>query len=334
MSVALRLCNLALGLALIVVMLGAWTRLNDAGLSCPDWPGCYGHWVLPTDEQGLLRAQAQYPAIPLDDTKGWLEMVHRYAASLLGLTIIVLAAWGWRAPQISRGAFGLMLLLALLVIVQGVFGMLTVTLKLVPQIVTLHLLGGLLTLGMLMVVRHVLVRPGVGVRVHQGLRYSLQLGLVLLFVQIALGGWTSANYAGWACNGWPHCSAEGRAGYNFKEGFRLPEIDGVSHEGGSKSLEARAAIQMTHRIGALVVTLYLGLICVCCMRIRWLRGAALGVIGTLLGQSLLGVANVVFGLPLWLAMAHHIGAVLLLASSLWLYMCMVKPAREVCDVGQ
>lgn len=334
MRSALRVCNLTLGLALLVVLLGAWTRLNDAGLGCPDWPGCYGHWVLPSDEQGLLNAQAYYPGQPLDSGKGWLEMVHRYAAASLGMMIVVMTLWAWRSERIRGYPLRLLVVLTVLVIVQGVFGMLTVTLKLLPQVVTLHLLGGLLTLTLLLLLRQALIASRSGPAASTGLRRAVQIGLMMLFVQIALGGWTSANYAGWACTGWPQCNPLEATHYDFKEGFSLSAPSGVSHEGGNKPQEARAAIQMVHRTGAWVVSAYLGVICWYGMRSAHLRRPALGVATVLVLQSISGIANVLLGLPLWLAMIHHAGVVLLLVCLLWLYASVGVRTREVAYAGQ
>ena len=207
MERVIRLCHIAILLALVVVLLGAWTRINDAGLGCPDWPGCYGEMILPVDKTKLESAQQLYPDQPLVEAKGWLEMVHRYAAGILGLMIAALAYLGWKERY--RNDYPLLLSFGLLVLVilQAAFGMWTVTMKLLPQVVTLHLLGGLLTLSLLFVLRYKLKRIYQQVKPPGPVRHKrwIVIGAALLFGQIMLGGWTSSNYAGWACTDWLVC---------------------------------------------------------------------------------------------------------------------------------
>lgn len=320
---AIRLSNLAIGLALVVVFLGAWTRLNHAGLGCPDWPACYGEWILPSGGEAFDVAQQRYPDQPIEAAKGWLEMIHRYAAGLLGMLILGMAALAWKKRELTGYPVRLTFAVLALVIVQAVFGMWTVTLKLLPQIVTLHLLGGLLTLSLLVLIRQHLGRVTASTSdasVQQPFveRRWVKLGVVLLFGQIMLGGWTSANYAGWACIDWIQCDRSHEFELDFNEGFALPAINGQNHEGGLKSLEARAAIQTVHRIGALVVSVYLlGLAFTLIRRygLLWPSGLLVALVA---GQNLLGILNVVLGVPISLAIAHHAGAVLLLVSLLWL----------------
>ncbi len=318
------LSSFAIGLALLVVLLGGWTRLNDAGLGCPDWPGCYGTMVLPSDQQQLQQAQQAYPDVPLDPAKGWLEMIHRYAAASLGLVILSLALMALRRRSEAGYPVKLSLGLLVLVIVQGVFGMWTVTMKLLPQVVTLHLLGGLTTLALLIRLRQRLATDiQLGTRADRGVgigyRSAVKVGFLLLFLQFALGGWTSSNYAGWACTHWLQCEAGESIRPDYVGGFSLPELGEHSFEGGLLPREARAAIQIVHRVAAVVLVAYLLLLGVLALRQRMMRSPALLLMVVVLLQSLLGIANVIYALPLHLAVAHHGGAVLLLISLLWLY---------------
>ncbi|MBV1790762.1 COX15/CtaA family protein [Marinobacterium sp. D7] len=316
-----RLVNIAIVLALIVVLLGGWTRLNDAGLGCPDWPTCYGHIVLPPQEKVAEQIGVNFPGHQVDLRKGWLEMIHRYAASTLGLLILLQAMLAWKQKAITGCPVQLSLLLLVLVIVQGIFGMWTVTLKLVPWVVTLHLLGGLTTLALLVRLRQSLSRNRN--RQSRGERGRVDPSLVLLmtvlFVQIALGGWTSSNYAGWACDHWLSCQGDQRVEYDFREGLNPVLPLGPNYEGGLLPAPARAAIQMTHRAGALMLLSTLVLVS---WRLRKVAAIApwLSLCWGLMGlQVLLGVLNVIWQLPLALAVAHHAGAVALLLAVVGLY---------------
>lgn len=318
------LINLAVVLALLVVMLGGWTRINDAGLGCPDWPGCYGHIVLPGSEEALAQAQALYPDQPLVAGKGWLEMVHRYAASSLGLLVLWLAWLGWKRRADRRYPAGLSIALLLLVCVQGAFGMWTVTLKLLPIIVTLHLLGGLVILSLLVLLRFRILSWRQVAAGASGAERTLRgkswivLATFALFGQIALGGWTSANYAGWACTDWLQCERGGAQTLDFVAGF-TPALDtGPNYQGGHMPRDARAAVQMTHRAGAVVVVVLVATMIWRLGRAGWSRGSLMLVGGLVVLQVALGVANIIYAVPIPLAMAHHGGAVVLLLSLVWL----------------
>ncbi|RDE24523.1 heme A synthase [Motiliproteus coralliicola] len=351
----LRLARLALLLAILVVLLGGWTRLNDAGLSCPDWPGCYGELILPGSAQGQALAQLRYPLIPIDSARAWLEMSHRYLAAGLGLNILLLAVVAARQSAHVRRRDGgryprrLSYLLLGLVIVQGLFGMWTVTLKLLPQVVTLHLVGGLLTVSLLVLLNQSLLRIQLQSRSDSSYRRTAAsdagptavgssvkrwsgIAVLMLLIQVALGGWTSSNYAGWACPHWFSCQQVDAAGQtvalDYQAAFILPSADQQSFLGGRKSPQARAAIQMTHRGMALLLVLYLGVLMLRFWRHERLRAASVLVVGVALLQALLGGLNVIYGLPLWLAFGHHLGALLLLLSLLRLYRLSGLSARE------
>ncbi|BBB28273.1 COX15/CtaA family protein [Neptunomonas japonica] len=328
------LVNSALLLALVVVLLGGWTRINYAGLGCPDWPGCYGSLILPSEPIQLQQLQSAFPNQPIDTYKGWLEMTHRYAAGTLGLLILGIALLNYknRNTELSLGYLPLALLV--LVTIQALFGMWTVTLKLLPPIVTLHLLGGLLTLTLLFILQAKLRRiraavcstvskktdPSHSLRVFSITRFKILIGVILLFIQLALGGWTSANYAGWACSDWILCNHNADTTLDFVRGFELSTDIEANYEGGLLSLEARAAIQMTHRGMALLLIAYL-------LWLSWNLHKLSGVFKRpvqlvlllTITQAGLGIANVIWAVPLPLATAHHAGAVGLLLAMLWLY---------------
>ncbi len=320
---SLQLSRVAVGLTLVVVLLGGWTRLNDAGLSCPDWPGCYGEVVLPAsaNASGLALAQARFPQVPLDLARGWIEMSHRYLAATLGLIIAALAALALR--QRAQSGYPVFLSGALLgvVVLQALFGMWTVTLKLLPQVVTLHLLGGVLTLALLwrLQQRLRLRVKGRSAAARSPYRAGIGLGVLVLLIQIGLGGWTSSNYAGWSCSHWLFCDSNQTQRLDFTAGFSLPSVDQRSHQGGQLPQEARAAIQMTHRGAGLMLAVYLLGLSVWLFRRAALRRATGLVLLLLTLQLLLGGLSVQFGLPLWLAFAHHAGAVMLLLALLRLY---------------
>lgn len=305
-------------LALVVVVLGAYVRLSDAGLGCPDWPGCYGHLVLPGGEDVRATAQARYPERLLESGKAWREMIHRYAASTLGLCILLAAALAWTNRRDPAQPVRLPLVLLGVVIFQGLLGMWTVTLLLKPVIVMAHLLGGLTTLGLLV---WLLLegRRGTGGKMARGrvLPGFLAAGLVVLIVQIALGGWTSANYAALACPDIPTCQGSWWPPQaDFAEGFILWRGLGINYEFGVLDAPSRVAIHFTHRIGALITFLVLGGIGLLSLR-RFsgpIRRAAMLVIGLVVVQVAIGAGIVWFGLPLPLATAHNAGAALLLLS--------------------
>src|SRR5690554_395841 len=260
-----RLALWATALACVVVVLGAFTRLSDAGLGCPDWPGCYGHLTWPTTHEHVVAAEALFPEAPVEHDKTWPEMVHRYFAGGLGLLILALCAltW-WRSQTCSEQlpkwhALGLLVL----VVVQAAFGMWTVTLKLWPQVVTAHLLGGFATLSLLwlLVQRFSTWRWRLSPLVLAGLqqlRPLVYLALVLVTGQIALGGWVSANYAALACVDFPRCHNEWWPEMDFVHAFNLAQTVGPNYLGGLLEGEARTAIHVSHRIGALLVTLEIG----------------------------------------------------------------------------
>ena len=312
-------------LGLCVVVFGAYVRLTYAGLGCPDWPGCYGH-VTPL---GAQAANAGTPDAPLEVGKAWREMIHRYAASTLGLIIVTIAALSlaWRRePRVPRR---LPWALVGLVVFQGILGMLTVTWKVKPIIVTAHLAFGLLTVSVLWWLWLSLREPKPALppsptltasRLALARRVAL-LGLVALVMQILLGGWTSTNYAAIACPDLPTCQAQWWPEADFKDGFVLWRGLGVNYEGGVLDLPARVAIHFTHRLGAIVATLALLFAAIMAVRAgagRAARLAARGVLAALALQLTIGIVMVLHAFPLGLATAHNAGAAVLLLATLLL----------------
>lgn len=323
--------TLTIILALFVVMLGAYTRLTDAGLGCPDWPGCYGRMVLPTVKQALSRVQQQYPGMPIEARKAWTEMAHRYAAGTLGLLILLIGGISF----LQKGALAirknaLPYLLMGLLLFQALLGMWTVTLKLLPVVVMGHLLGGILIFCSLCYFRWQLSDvPGTD---QPMLRFWVGLGMLVVFFQIALGGWVSSNYAGVACIGLPWCHGMSLSDMKFSEGFHLLAPVGANYQGGLLDIEARMSIQMVHRIGAVITALYVmglsGWIYIRAQE-KHLRQVALIAIMLVLLQFVLGVLNVIYLLPLWVAVAHNGVAAVLLAVMFSLFYLSKKEAAHV-----
>jgi cytochrome c oxidase assembly protein subunit 15 len=332
-NVMRRFALAAMLLALCVVVFGAYVRLSDAGLGCPDWPGCYGH-VTPA---AAAAAAAGTDAAPLHVGKAWREMIHRYGASTLGLLILVIAALALRWRRVANAPVALPLALVGLVIFQGLLGMWTVTLLLKPLIVTLHLIFGLTTLSMLwwlwLTLRRRSSDPWSGTRSALGggstaallrpaprfLRRAALVALIALIMQIMLGGWTSTNYAAVACPDFPQCQASWWPQADFGEAFVLWRGLGINYEGGVLDHPARVAIHFTHRLGAVVATLALLFAAIMTWRTRLesnSRYAAAAALAALALQLCIGISMVMKGFPLWLATAHNAGAALLLLATL------------------
>lgn len=315
-----RVALVATGLALIVVVLGAYVRLSDAGLGCPDWPGCYGKAGVPTASHEVQAANDAYPERPVEAHKAWKEMVHRYFAGTLGLLVLALAFMSWRARrQDPSYPVGVPTFLVALIIFQALLGMWTVTLLLKPVVVMSHLLGGLTTLSLLW---WVALRqsdgpiPTSGAVAASRLRPWALLGLAILVAQLALGGWVSANYAALQCPDFPTCQGQWWPPTDFADGFKLWRGLGIDYEGGVLPNEARVAIHVSHRLGAIVTLLYLGWLGLRVVRSApssTLRTLGIVLLIALFTQISLGIANIVMSLPLPVAVAHNgVGAVLLL----------------------
>ncbi len=305
--------TLALILALSVMMLGAYTRLTNAGLGCPDWPGCYGHMVLPSIASELSHAQSQFPDVPIESRKAWTEMAHRYAAGTLAVLILFIFLRVFFSQDKKQPIRTIPVILIGLVVFQALLGMWTVTLKLLPVVVMGHLLGGILIFVSLCYLRWQL--SGISGQNLPQWRFWIGLGLVIVFCQIALGGWVSSNYAGIACIGFPACNGQWLPALHFSQGFNLFSPVGANYQGGLLDNDVRVTVQFIHRLGALITAAYIGtlsLLIVLRIKERYLRLTALLSLLVLGVQFTLGVMNVVYLLPLSVAVAHNGGAALLL----------------------
>jgi len=305
-------------LAFLVVVFGAFVRLSDAGLGCPDWPGCYGHVAVPDSEAKLAKAMEKFPGAVVEARKAWIEMIHRYLAGALGLLVLSIAVLAWRARSTLNQSPTLPIALVGLIIVQATFGMWTVTLKLMPIIVTLHLLGGMTTLALLswLMARQRPVpaaRPNTE-RTPPAVKRWARIALAVLFLQVMLGGWVSTNYAGMACTDVPTCHGSLVPTMDFGEGFSPVRELGMTSQGTPLSGEALTAIQWSHRVGAVVAVGAILVSGILVVPVPALRPLGVAVVIIVLGQASLGIANVLHVLPVPLAVAHNAGAALLLVS--------------------
>ena len=320
-----RLTVLTLVLTFDLVVFGAFTRLSDSGLGCPDWPGCYGHASPVGAKAHIQAAEAAMPTGPVTRSKAWIEMLHRYLATGVGALILILAVASWRdraagaqmRPALERWWPTLTLVW---VCIQGAFGAWTVTMKLKPAIVTLHLLGGLFLLAMLCVQaahqgrRQGLVTP---VRLDRSATLLLRAVGALLLVQLALGGWVSTNYAVLACSDFPLCQGSWWPEMRFDQGFQIWRALGMTPEGEPISFAALTAIHFTHRWMAVVVLLAIGWLA---WRLRAVPPLArqarwLGLLALL--QLVTGLSNVILGWPLLAALLHTAGAAGLVLVLTW-----------------
>jgi cytochrome c oxidase assembly protein subunit 15 len=304
-------------LALCVISLGAYVRLSDAGLGCPDWPGCYGKLLgVPDSHHEVNAAQAAFPHAPVEAAKAWKEMIHRYLAGILGLviaTLAVLAVWPRRQDRVAP-----QIILVGLVLVQAALGMLTVTWLLKPVIVTMHLLGGMLILATLVGMR----ASNSALRVNTttvAMKKAALIVTALILTQIALGGWTSANYAAMACADYPLCQGQWMpADMDWSHAFVFNRALGQTSDGQMLSLQTLTAIHWTHRCFALVV-----LAACVAFALRLKNQDDTRAMGNLLliaviAQVLLGISNVWLQWPLSLAVLHNTGAAVLLAVAVYI----------------
>ncbi len=302
-------------LALDLIMFGGFTRLTDSGLGCPDWPGCYGHSNPVSAGEPIHAAETAMPTGPVTQVKAWIEMIHRYFAMAIGVLIIVLMVLAWRRWR-ANPAHSPWLATALFVVVcvQGAFGAFTVTMKLQPIIVTLHLLGGMTVLGLLTWLAMRQSPPDAVAAQGRALRPHALLALGVLVIQIALGGWVSTNYAVMACPDFPLCHGKWVPDMDFRHGFTLWRPLGMTGDGELIPFQSLVAIHWVHRLFAYVAFAVLGALAWRAWRVgglaRWARLLAL----LLLMQFLTGLSNIVFHWPLPLAVLHNGGAALLLMS--------------------
>lgn len=327
-----RLAWIAAAFALVVIVFGAFVRLSNAGLSCPDWPTCYGEITWPTHAQEIAAANAAFPQRPVEADKAWREQVHRILVGGLGLLTFALAAGAlWRRRNLGS-LLWVPLAAAVLIFFQAALGAWTVSMKLLPAVVTAHLLGGI---GMFALLAYTALRLSMPVlatsaQFTQADKNKLWrmtiVGIGLVVVQIALGGWTSSNYAALACGpDFPTCQGLWWPTMDFHQAFVLWRGIGVNYEGGVLDGAARTAIQVVHRIGALLVFGHVSAVIARAARRRETRAFALAIGALLLLQVALGIGNVLLALPLPVATAHNGVAALLLFALLAL---LVRTRRE------
>ncbi|MFT6919564.1 MAG: cytochrome c oxidase assembly protein subunit 15 [Cognaticolwellia sp.] len=305
-------------LAIVVVSLGAYARLTHAGLGCPDWPGCYGLVEVPKTSAQIMAAEQAFPERPVEPEKAWNEMIHRYFAGVLGLLILIIALISLKR-RAQRGPLGLPILILIVVIFQAALGMWTVTMKLMPVVVMGHLLGGFTTLCLLLLLYLRLSDfrvPGGDIGLKKHFKFAV-IGIFILVGQIALGGWTSSNYAALTCAELPICQAGWVEQMNFEHAFDLIPPEKESYEFGHLDHASRLTIHVMHRLGAIVTTLYLFWLAIRIYlqaQAPFFKNAALSLGFILSVQVGLGISNVWFSLPLNVAVSHNVAAAMLMMS--------------------
>ena len=328
-----RLSQVAIVVTAVVIILGAYTRLTDAGLGCPDWPGCYGFLTVPTEVSDIAKAEQAFPERPVEAHKAWNEMIHRYFAGSLGLIILAIFIMSFKAklPMLLPS------ILLVTVCFQAVLGMLTVTMNLQPAVVMGHLLGGFTTFSLLLLLTLQLRQkikaswlPNLELKVTPSLFMAFKAAVVVLVLQIALGGWTASNYAAVACIELPVCEPGWQEKFDLRQALSVP-TGHADYEFGVFPYEARMTIHILHRFGALITLLVLsGLIWkLFSYRQATSNKMAKSLSGLLVLQILLGLSNVVFHLPLAVAVAHNfVAACLLLVLLTSWFICQKKSSLE------
>jgi heme a synthase len=305
-------------LAIVVVSLGAYTRLTHAGLGCPDWPGCYGLIDVPQTSEQILAAEKAFPERPVEPEKAWNEMIHRYFAGSLGILILIIALMSFKR-RAQGGPVGLPIFILLVVIFQAALGMWTVTMKLMPVVVMAHLLGGFTTLCLLFLLYLRLSDyriPGGDFDLKKYTKFGV-VGIFILAAQIGLGGWTSSNYAALTCTELPICQAGWLEQLNFEHAFDLVPPEKDSYEFGHLDHASRVTIHVMHRLGAIVTTVYLLWLAISVYRKArspFFRNAAMSLGFIVCVQVGLGISNVWFSLPLSVAVSHNVVAAMLMMS--------------------
>ena len=302
-------------ITLVVISLGAWVRLTDAGLGCPDWPGCYGLLTTPDTVDELAKAKENYPNASIDVGKAWREMLHRYVAGILGLYVFFIT---YISIKYSKQNYILPVSISILIVIQAIMGMLTVTMLVKPTVVTTHLFFGMLTATLLFI---------------NGLKYSglnllqdklpvyaisaIMLTWVLLVIQILLGGWTSTNYASLACTDFPKCLDQWYPKEMvFDKAFNIFNLPDINYEGGFLAYGAKVAVHYIHRVTALVLSLSFLLTLVIIFKLKnhaFLKKIISFSLVFFVLQIILGISNVIYSLPLNIAVWHTMNAAILLA---------------------
>ncbi|MEJ6476043.1 COX15/CtaA family protein [Pseudoalteromonas piscicida] len=308
----IRIVIFACFVTVVVVTLGAFTRLSDAGLGCPDWPGCYGFLTVPNESHELSAAKDQFPHLEVEAEKAWIEMIHRYFASFLGLIILTLACLQLFKKQENKGPNRHYYLLLMLVLFQGALGMWTVTMNLQPVIVMGHLLGGFSILALLVLLVLRLKHSSITAQVPRRTAQVCYVALFVLVIQIALGGWLAANYAAPHCTGLPLC--DNSQLFSWQSLFTLPEAS-ATYEFGVLPFESRVSIHFTHRVWAIITVLSLLIACWPLLKQQQsqvIRNSAYLVLVLVTLQVVVGAAIVHFQFPLLLTLFHNFMAAMVL----------------------
>ncbi|GIU40221.1 cytochrome b561 [Shewanella sairae] len=322
------LVKITLVFTLCVILMGAYTRLADAGLGCPDWPGCYGMLKVPTESHELAQVQQAFPEHTVETEKAWLEMIHRYIAGTLGLLVLLILILSLKTQDAPKK---LPMFIAGLILFQAALGMWTVTMKLMPIIVMAHLIGGfaLFSLLLLLYLRNMPLRIPGGDPTARKLAGFAAICIGVLLLQIMLGGWTSSNYAALACTTLPFCEGNWVDNLSFAKAFSPFQGEHASFEFGVLDYPARMTIHVAHRIGAIITAamlLYLAFKLIRDAKSNIMRNAAWLLVGLVILQVVLGVSNVVLNLPLGIAVSHNAGAALLLLNLVFINYALWRKA--------
>ncbi|KGJ97454.1 COX15/CtaA family protein [Colwellia psychrerythraea] len=323
-----RLVLTSLLLAIVVIGLGAYTRLTHAGLGCPDWPTCYGLLDVPQTSAQIAAAEQAFPQKPVEPAKAWNEMIHRYFAGSLGLLIAAIAFFSVKLRFSKRSTIRYPVILPLfilcVVIFQAALGMWTVTLKLMPIVVMGHLLGGFTTLCLLFLLYLRINAKGINAQGGNLVDWQLKkyssyalLGISILTAQIALGGWTSSNYAAMSCVELPICQGDWLGNLTFEQSFDLIPPNKDSYEFGHLEHNERVTIHVSHRIGAIITGVFIAWLAIMVFlraRTHAIKSTALVLLSLLIVQISLGISNIWFSLPLKVAVAHNLVAACLMLS--------------------
>ena len=302
-------------ITLVVISLGAWVRLTDAGLGCPDWPGCYGLLTTPDTVDELAKAKENYPNASIDVGKAWREMLHRYVAGILGLYVFFIT---YISIKYSKQNYILPVSISILIVIQAIMGMLTVTMLVKPTVVTTHLFFGMLTATLLFI--NGLKYSGLNLLQDKLPVYAISaivLTWVLLVIQILLGGWTSTNYASLACTDFPKCLDQWYPKEMvFDKAFNIFNLPDINYEGGFLAYGAKVAVHYIHRVTALVLSISFLLTIVIIFKLKnhaFLKKIISFSLVFFVLQIILGISNVIYSLPLNIAVWHTMNAAILLA---------------------
>ncbi|MEI6860389.1 MAG: COX15/CtaA family protein [Shewanella sp.] len=324
------LLRVTLLFTLCVILMGAYTRLSDAGLGCPDWPGCYGMLKVPSQHSELIQAQDAFPGHEVEPQKAWLEMIHRYIAAALGLLVLVILILCLKKPDAPKK---LPTFIAILILFQAALGMWTVTMKLMPLVVMSHLIGGftLISLLLLLYLRTMPLWIPEEDTVTRRLAPLALTGMGVLILQIMLGGWTSSNYAALACTSLPICEGDWYNNIKLTQAFNPFQGVHETYEFGVLDYTSRMSIHVAHRFGAMLTTgilFWLAYQLFTRCQSALLKRASLVLTGLVILQVGLGISNVVLHLPLGIAVSHNAGAAMLLMALVFInYVLWQKPSN-------